>query len=127
GKHVFVEKPLAASSEECGELIELAEERGLVVMPGHKFLYSPPVVGMHDIISSGERGEIYFVSTSRVNLGLHQKDISVTWDLGPHDFSILRYWFGAKPEWVSALSRGYVIPSIPDVSFIDLEFPNGTI
>jgi predicted dehydrogenase len=127
GKHVFVEKPLAASSEECVELMELAEERGLVVMPGHTFLYSPPVVAIHDLISSGELGEIYFVSTSRVNLGLHQKDISVTWDLGPHDFSILRYWFGDKPEWVSALSRGYVIPSIPDVSFIDLEFPNGTI
>ncbi len=62
-----------------------------------------------------------------MNLGLHQKDVSVTWDLGPHDFSILRYWLDEAPTWVSALTRGFVIPSIPDVAFIDLEFSSGTI
>jgi predicted dehydrogenase len=127
GKHVFVEKPLAATSSECLELIRLADERDLVLMPGHTFLYSPPVVAIHDLIAAGELGDIFFVSTSRVNLGLHQKDVSVAWDLGPHDFSILRYWLGDAPTRVSALARGFVIPSIPDVSFIDLEFPTGTI
>ena len=72
-------------------------------------------------------GDLCFISTSRVNLGLHQADVSVTWDLGPHDFSILRYWLGEGPTHVSALTRGFVIPSIPDVAFIDLEFPRGTI
>jgi predicted dehydrogenase len=127
GKHVFVEKPLASSVDECLELIELAARQGLVLMPGHTFLYSPPVVAVRSLIESGELGDLYFVSTSRVNLGLHQKDVSVTWDLGPHDFSILRYWLGEAPTAVSALSRGFVIPSIPDVAFIDLEFASGPI
>ena len=106
GKHVFIEKPLAASTSECLELIQLAESRGLVLMPGHTFLYSPPVVAVRDLIESGELGELYFVSTSRVNLGLHQKDVSVTWDLAPHDFSILRYWLDEAPIGVRAITRG---------------------
>jgi predicted dehydrogenase len=127
GKHVFVEKPLTASSDEALELIELADHHGLVLMPGHTFLYSPPVNMIRSLISSGELGEIYFISTSRVNLGLHQSDVSVAWDLGPHDFSILRYWLDETPSHASALSRGCVIPTIPDVAFIDLKFPSGTV
>jgi predicted dehydrogenase len=126
-KHVFVEKPLTASSDEALELIELADHHGLVLMPGHTFLYSPPVNMIRSLISSGELGEIYFISTSRVNLGLHQPDVSVAWDLGPHDFSILRYWLDETPSHASALSRGCVIPTIPDVAFIDLKFPSGTV
>ena len=98
GKHAFVEKPLAASSEEAAELVRLARRAGRVLMPGHTFLYSPPVVLMKELIDRGDLGEIYFVSSSRVNLGLHQADVSVVWDLGPHDFSILRYWLGESPE-----------------------------
>jgi predicted dehydrogenase len=127
GKHVFVEKPLAASSVECRELIGLADANDLVLMPGHTFLYSPPVVAIRELISSGALGDLCFVSMSRVNLGLHQADVSVAWDLGPHDFSILLYWLGEGPSYVSALTRGFVIPSIPDVAFIDLEFPSGAI
>ena len=67
-------------------------------MPGHTFLYSPPVKSIRDLIATGELGEIYFISTSRVNLGLHQSDVSVVWDLGPHDFSILRYWLDETPS-----------------------------
>ena len=127
GKHVCVEKPLAASAGEAIELVRLARENKRVLMPGHTFLYSPPVVAIHELIAAGELGELYFISTSRVNLGLHQPDASVAWDLGPHDFSILRYWMGETPEYVSAVSRGFVVPSIPDVAFIDLEFKSGTI
>jgi predicted dehydrogenase len=127
GKHVFVEKPLAASSAEALELIELAEERGLVLMPGHTFLYSPPVVLIRDLINQGELGEIYSISTSRVNLGLHQADVSVAWDLAPHDFSILRYWLEEMPAHVAALSRSCIMPETPDVAFINLDFPSGTI
>jgi predicted dehydrogenase len=127
GKHVFVEKPLAASSEEGAALIELAESSGLVLMPGHTFLYSPPVVMIKSLIDAGELGDVYFISTSRVNLGLHQSDVSVAWDLGPHDFSILRYWLGEAPNHASAFSRGCIIPSIPDVAFIDLGFPSGAV
>jgi predicted dehydrogenase len=127
GKHVFVEKPLAASTEEAEDLIGLAERRERVLMPGHTFLYSPPVMMIRELIRAGELGEIYFISTSRVNLGLHQPDVSVAWDLGPHDFSILRYWLDETPSYASALSRGCVIPTIPDVAFINLEFPSGTV
>jgi predicted dehydrogenase len=127
GKHVFIEKPLAASAEEAYDLLERAQERDLVLMPGHTFLYSPPVNTIRDLITSGELGDIYFISTSRVNLGLHQSDVSVAWDLGPHDFSILRYWLDETPRHVSALSRSCVIPNMPDVAFINLEFPSGTI
>jgi predicted dehydrogenase len=127
GKHVFVEKPLAASSEEALDLIRLAEDSDLVLMPGHTFLYSPPVMMIKSLIDSGELGEIYFISTSRVNLGLHQTDVSVAWDLGPHDFSILRYWLDETPSHASALSRGCIIPNTPDVAFINLEFPSGTV
>jgi predicted dehydrogenase len=127
GKHTFVEKPLAGSLSEAAELARLAPELGLVLMPGHTFLYSPPVQAIRDLIDSGDLGEIYFISTSRVNLGLHQSDASVIWDLGPHDFSILSYWLGERPVRVNALSRGCVIPDTPDVAFIQLEYASGVI
>jgi predicted dehydrogenase len=127
GKHVFVEKPLAASSEEAAELIKLAEDRDLVLMPGHTFLYSPPVVFIRGLLQGGHLGDLYFISTSRVNLGLHQPDVSVVWDLGPHDFSILRYWLGESPTQVSAMTRDCVIPGTPDVAFINLNYPSGGI
>ena len=127
GKHVFVEKPLAASSAECEALMTRADAAGRVLMPGHTFLYSPPVNMIRDLIHADELGDIYFVSTSRVNLGLHQPDVSVAWDLGPHDFSILRYWLEETPTHASALARGCVIPAIPDVAFINLQFPSGTV
>ena len=127
GKHVLVEKPLAGSSRQAMKLLREAAERGLVLMPGHTFLYSAPVIMIRDLIASGELGEIFFISTSRVNLGIHQPDVSVVWDLGPHDFSILRYWLDELPTKVAAMTRGCVIPSTPDVAFIDLVFGSGII
>jgi predicted dehydrogenase len=127
GKHVFVEKPLAASSDEARRLIEAARRQGLVLMPGHTFLYSPPVTAIKTLIDQGQLGTIFFISTSRVNLGLHQSDVSVVWDLAPHDFSILRYWLEESPTQVSALSRSCILPGVPDVAFIDLSYASGTI
>jgi predicted dehydrogenase len=127
GKHVFVEKPLAASAREALELGMLAAAQGLVLMPGHTFLYSPPVNMIRNLIDADALGEIYSISTSRVNLGLHQPDVSVAWDLGPHDFSILRHWLGEVPSHVAALSRGCILPDTPDVAFIHLEYKSGTI
>lgn len=127
GKHVFVEKPLAGSSQDVIQLAELAARKGQVLMPGHTFLYSPPVTAIKRLIDAGELGEIYFISSSRVNLGLHQPDVSVVWDLGPHDFSILRYWLGDLPSEVAAVSRSCVLPAVPDVSFINLRYPSGTV
>jgi predicted dehydrogenase len=127
GQHVFIEKPLAASSAEAAELIELAERKELLLIPGHTFLYSPAVNWIRDFIASGELGDIYFISASRVNLGPVRTDVSVVWDLGPHDFSILRYWLGENPSQVSAVSRGWLMPGVPDVAFIDLEFASGPV
>jgi predicted dehydrogenase len=127
GKHVFVEKPMASSSAEAGELIELADSMDRALMCGHTFLYSPAVRAVKEIIRSGDLGEIYFISSSRVNLGLHQRDVSVVWDLGPHDFSIVLYWMDEMPEWVGAVGRDSVVKGIPDVAFIDLGFPSGAL
>jgi predicted dehydrogenase len=123
-KHVFIEKPLATSSVQADELLRLAEGTERVLMPGHTFLYSPPVNMIRELIESGELGDIYFISTSRVNLGLHQQDVSVVWDLGPHDFSILRYWLDQTPTRVSAVTRSCILNGTPDVAFISLRFPS---
>jgi predicted dehydrogenase len=127
GKHVLVEKPLAASVADAESLIQLADRRGLTLMPGHTFLYSPPVNLIREVIRAGDLGEIHFISSSRVNLGIHQSDVSVVWDLGPHDFSILRYWLDEMPQRVAAVSRSCVIPGIADVAFVNLEFPSGIL
>jgi predicted dehydrogenase len=127
GKHVFIEKPLARSAGQALDLADRAREAGKALMPGHTFLYSPPVNCVRELLQAGELGEIYFISMSRVNLGLHQHDASVAWDLGPHDFSILRYWLNETPRYVAAASRGCVIATIPDVAFITLEFASGAM
>jgi len=127
GKHVFVEKPLAASTAEAVALAELAESQQVVLMPGHTFLYSPPVRTIRALIDAEDLGDIYFISSSRVNLGLHQRDVSVAWDLGPHDFSILRYWLQETPTHLAGTSRSCIIPGTPDVAFISLEFASETV
>lgn len=127
GKHVFVEKPFAASMEQAKELVELGREKNLVTMVGHTFMFSPPVMKVKEIVDSGELGDIHFITSNRVNLGLHQKDVSVIWDLAPHDFSMLFYWLGEEPSEVSAFGHAYVLDGIPDVAFINLAFPGGAI
>jgi predicted dehydrogenase len=127
GKHIFVEKPFASSVAEASEMVELGERKSLITMVGHTFLYSPPVLKAKEILESGELGDIYFITSTRVNLGLHQKDVSVIWDLAPHDFSMLFYWLGQEPETVQAFGSDYVLAGIPDVAFVDLKFPDGTI
>lgn len=127
GKHVFVEKPMAASSEMAASLIDIADRQKRVLMVGHTFEYSPPVLKIREIIKSGALGEVYYISASRVNLGLHQKDVSVIWDLAPHDFSSLFFWLNESPVRVSALGRDCVQKGIPDVAFINMEFPSGAL
>ncbi|MBA2506069.1 MAG: Gfo/Idh/MocA family oxidoreductase [Thermoleophilaceae bacterium] len=127
GKHLFVEKPLAGSSCEAAKLVLLAAERELVLRCGHTFLFSPAVRAIKDLLDRGELGELYFVSSSRVNLGLHQQDMSVVWDLGPHDFSLLLYLLDQRPTWVSANGRDSIVKGVPDVAFLDLGFDSGLL
>ena len=126
GKHVLVEKPLASTPAECRQLMQLAAERGLVVMPGHTFLYSPPVVAIKELLESGELGRVHFITSSRVNLGIHQRDNSVVRDLAPHDFSILLYWLGS-PVSIRAIGRDAIVPGVVDVAFVDLTYGDGCI
>jgi predicted dehydrogenase len=127
GKHAFVEKPLAPSAALAGELIARAERAGRVLMCGHTFLYSPPVRAVRRILDAGALGEVYFASSSRVNLGPYRSDVSVVWDLGPHDFSILLYWFGAPPTTVRATGRDALASGIADVAFVAMTFPGGVV
>ncbi|MGV1049410.1 MAG: Gfo/Idh/MocA family protein [Solirubrobacterales bacterium] len=127
GKHTFVEKPLASSSEDAGELLRLAAVEARTLMCGHTFVYSPPVRAVKALLDGGELGEIFFISSSRVNLGLHQPDVSVIWDLGPHDFSILLRWLGEMPTRVRAVGRDSIVPGIPDVAFVTLTYASGIV
>jgi predicted dehydrogenase len=127
GKHTFVEKPLAASVADAEHLLALADERGLTLLCGHTFVYSPPVRTVRKMLAAGELGDLYFISASRVNLGLHQRDVSVIWDLAPHDFSILCYWLGGIPETIRAVGRDAIVPGISDVAFLTLTYPSGLL
>jgi predicted dehydrogenase len=126
-KHTFVEKPLALSGAEAAQLTQLAKAESVALMCGHTFLYSPPVREVKRLLATGELGDIHFISSSRVNLGLHQTNVSVIWDLGPHDFSILLYWLDERPDWIVAVGRDSIIKGIPDVAFMSMGFPSGLI
>jgi predicted dehydrogenase len=126
-KHTFVEKPLAPTTEMAEELRRLADEHDRRLMCGHTFIYSPPVRTLKRMLEREELGTVFFVSSSRVNLGLHQRDISVVWDLGPHDFSILLYWLEEMPSSVRAVGRDSIVRGIPDVAFVTLTFPSGIV
>jgi predicted dehydrogenase len=127
GKHTFVEKPLATSTTGAEDLVRLAMTQERALMCGQTFLYSPAVRAVKAMLDAGRLGEVYFISSSRVNLGLHQRDISVIWDLGPHDFSILLHWLGELPKTVRAIGRDSIVDGIPDVAFVTLEFPSGIV
>jgi predicted dehydrogenase len=127
GKHTFVEKPLASSAELADDLVRTAALRERTLMCGHTFIYSPPVRAVKRMLESGKLGDVYFISSSRVNLGLHQRDVSVIWDLAPHDFSILLYWLSELPTSVRAVGRDSIVSGIADVAFITLTFASGII
>jgi predicted dehydrogenase len=127
GKHTFVEKPLASSTEEADDLVALAASHELTLMCGHTFIYSPPVRAIKRMLGAGTLGDVYFISSSRVNLGLHQRDVSVIWDLAPHDFSILLYWLSELPTSIRAVGRDSIVPGIADVAFVTMTFASGTI
>lgn len=126
GKHVLVEKPLAKTTDEARDLIEIANERGLVLMPGHTFLYSPPVNKVKELIDSGALGEVYFVTSSRMNLGKYQSD-GVVCDLAPHDLSILLYLLEQRIVSVSASARSVFQDEVPEAAFLTLTFESGAM
>ena len=124
GKHTLVEKPMACSSAECEELIAIAKKKGLVLMTGHTFLYSPAVRKIKEIVNQGDIGEIRYISARRLNLGLFQKDINVAWDLAPHDISIVLYIMGEHPITINCRGSAHINPTVEDVTTMCLSFKN---
>lgn len=122
GKHTFVEKPMAVSSVQCEELMDLADRNNLVLMVGHTFLYSTPIRRIKEIVDSGDLGDIQYISARRLNLGLFQTDINVAWDLAPHDISIILYIIGEHPVAVNCQGKAHVNPEIEDVTSMTLDF-----
>jgi predicted dehydrogenase len=125
GKHVFIEKPMASSAAECRDLIGLAEKNGLTLMVGHTFIYTSAVRKIKEIVSGDDFGELYYISSRRLNLGLFQKDINVAWDLAPHDISIILYIMGQMPASVNCQGKAHITQGIEDVTNMSLNFGNG--
>ncbi|MGH2473280.1 MAG: Gfo/Idh/MocA family protein [Candidatus Limnocylindria bacterium] len=127
GKHVFVEKPLAKTVSDAEAIVRAAERAGKTLMVGHTFVYNPAVAVVKGILESDGIGEVHYLDSQRVNLGLHQFDINVLWDLGPHDVSIALYWLDEEPEWVQCSGACFVQEGIEDVVFLMIGFPSGAI
>jgi predicted dehydrogenase len=125
GKHVFVEKPLAASVDECEQLVQIAAAADLRLMVGHVFLFNTAVQRVKAYIDSGELGEIYYVYSQRLNLGVVRSDVNALWNFAPHDFSILDHWLGAEPVEITARGFSYLQPAIEDVVFMSMTYPGG--
>lgn len=126
GKHVFVEKPFTATSRQAEELIELADRRNLKIMVDHTFLFGGAVRKIRELVDNGTLGSLYYFDSSRVNLGLFQHDVSVVWDLAPHDLSIMDYIIREKAEAVVATGANH-LNGLADMAFITIYFPGSTI
>jgi predicted dehydrogenase len=126
GKHVFVEKPFASSSAQASELIELAARKNLTIMVDHTFLFTGAVRKIRELNDSGVLGDLYYYDSLRVNLGLFQHDVSVIWDLAPHDLSIMDHLIKGNPEAIVATGQKH-LNGVEDVAFMTVYFPNSVI
>ena len=128
GKHIFVEKPFTATSDQARELIDLAAKKGLKIMVDHTFLFTGAVRKIKEVIHSGELGNLLFYDSVRVNLGLFQHDINVIWDLAPHDLSIMAYVIDKKPVALAAHGSAHFEGRYEDIAYVSIEFEgNGFI
>ena len=126
GKHVFVEKPFTSTPHQAEELIELAARKNLKIMVDHTFLFSGAVRKIKEIVDSGALGSLYYFDSTRVNLGLFQHDVSVVWDLAPHDLSIMDDIIKERPEAVVATGANH-LNGHADMAFITIYFPSNVI
>lgn len=127
GKHVLVEKPMTATVAQGERLIEEAEKRGLVLMVDHTFVYTGAVRKVHDLVSSGELGRIYYYDSTRVNLGLFQHDVNVLWDLAVHDLSIIEFVLNQPPQAVSATGVSHIPGNPENVAYLTIYYPDNLI
>jgi predicted dehydrogenase len=122
GKHVLVEKPLTTDVNQARRIVEQAHRSDLVLMAGHTFEYNAAVWRLRDAIRDGDLGDVYFVDTARLNLGLYQPDVNVVWDLAPHDISIINHILGARPDVVQAWGNSHAHAYLEDVAHLRLEY-----
>jgi len=127
GKHVLVEKPMTSNSREAATLVELAAKRKRVLMVDHTFVYTPAVQKIRDLIVDGSIGQVYYYHSTRINLGLFQRDVNVIWDLAVHDLAILDYVMDARPVAVSASGAGHIQGAPENMAHIALFYPNGFV
>jgi predicted dehydrogenase len=127
GRHVLVEKPLALEVEHCEALNELAEKTGRVLMVAHTFLYNPGIQKMRECVASDNFGRVYYLHSTRTNLGPIRSDVNAIWDLAPHDISIFDYLLDQQPLWVSAIGSQALGNAREDVAFITLGYANHVI
>ncbi len=126
GKHVFVEKPFTATSDQAEALVELAGRKHLQIMVDHTFLFTGAVKKIRELIDNGTLGPLYYFDSSRVNLGLFQHDVSVVWDLAPHDLSILDYVITDRAEAIVATGAHHLNSHV-DMAFLTIYFPNNVL
>ena len=122
GKHVLIEKPLATTAAGARELIAAAETAGVTLMVGHTFEYNGAVWMLRELVQTQELGELYYIDSSRLNLGLYQTDVNVIFDLAPHDISITNHVLGSTPTSVQAWGSHHVDPVFEDVAFLQLSY-----
>ena len=127
GKHVFVEKPQAQSSGDAEELTALAEENGLVLMPGYLLLYHPAVSMLKELIDAGELGDVLYLYGNRQNLGQFRSDENALWSIGAQDFSMILHLIGEEPAEAWARGESFLRKGIEDVVFSYLRFPSGVV
>jgi predicted dehydrogenase len=127
GKHLWLEKPMTETSEQARQLVDEAEKRNLVLIVDHTFIYTGAVCRMGEMVKSGELGQILYYDSTRINLGLFQRDVSVIADLAVHDFSILDYLLGEQPVAVSAVGTNHFPGAPVNLSYITLFYDSGII
>jgi predicted dehydrogenase len=127
GKHVLVEKPMVTSLAEAKELAAIAHERHLVLMVDHTFVYNPVVARIKEELSSGACGRVHYVDSTRINLGIYQKDINVLWDLACHDISIVLHLIAEQPSHVRAVGRLNPEWGTEDLAYLFLTYPSGML
>ena len=127
GKDVLVEKPLTAKTSEAEELVELAQERNRILAVDHTFLFTGAVQKMKELVSSGDLGEIIYIDSVRINLGLFQHDVNVIWDLAPHDLSIVAYLIDKAPLAVTAVGASHSGNGIENIAYLHVEYPGNLI
>jgi len=127
GKHVWVEKPMTATSVDAIKLIEEANRRSLVLHVDHTFVYTGAVRKISELIKTGALGRIYYYDSVRVNLGLFQRDVNVIWDLAVHDLSIMDHVLPMQPSALSVTAARHVPGQPEDVAYLTLFFDDSTI